>query len=407
MAGMQLEKTLKGIALTGIFAVPLVAFIVAESLFFPFITGKNLAFRALVEISAAAYLALALLYPAYRPKRSILLGALALFVLIVGLADVFGVYPFKSLWSNFERMDGWVTLAHLLLYVVTLAGLLSEKLWKRFLNFELGVSAVVGVYALLQLFGVIGITVGFSSLSRLDATFGNPIYLAVYMLFNVGIAALLWVQAAQNGRRELGWVYGGIAVLDTVILFLTGTRGAMIGLFVGVIIAAVLLLFHHGVSRTVRLTAFSFIAIILFIGGLFALIREQPWVERVPVVNRLATISLTDKTTEGRFYNWGMAWKGAMERPILGWGQENYAIVFDKYYDPRMYAHEQWFDRVHNSIFDWLVAAGFLGLLSYLSLFACAAYCLFRRSFEPIERSVLLGTLAAYFVHTMYSYSTT
>src|SRR3989338_7390340 len=108
---MVLERMLRGIVLAGIFALPFIVFIVAESLFFPFITGKNFAFRIIVEVMSGAWLALALVNPIYRPRRSWLLGAFALLVTVVALADALGVYPFKSFWSNFERMDGWVTLA--------------------------------------------------------------------------------------------------------------------------------------------------------------------------------------------------------------------------------------------------------------------------------------------------------
>src|SRR3990167_4086521 len=186
---MAIEKTLRFIVLGGIFALPFIVFLVAQSLFFPFITGKNFTFRIVVEIITGAYLALALVNPSFRPKRSWLLGLFALFVLVVAMADALGVAPFKSFWSNYERMDGWVTLVHLFFYFVVASSVLNtEKLWRAFWHVSLSVSAIVGVYGFLQLAGVASLNPGFSSLSRIDATFGNPIYLAAYMLFNIGIA---------------------------------------------------------------------------------------------------------------------------------------------------------------------------------------------------------------------------
>src|SRR3989344_1025621 len=128
---MTIENALRSVVLVGIFALPFIVFIVMTSLFFPFITGKNFAFRIIVEVMTGAYLALALVNPVYRQKRTALLGAFALFVIVVALADAFGVYPFKSFWSNFERMDGWITLAHLFFYFVVVASVLNtEKLWR-------------------------------------------------------------------------------------------------------------------------------------------------------------------------------------------------------------------------------------------------------------------------------------
>ena len=414
---MTIENALRWTALGSVFALPFIVFIVAQSLFFPFITGKNFTFRILVEIATGAWLALVLVNPAYRPRRSWLLGAFALFVLVVALADAFGVYPFKSFWSNYERMDGWVTLAHLFFLLLVASSVLStEKLWRTFWHVSLAVSGVVAFYGLLQLVGVASLNPGFSSTSRIDATFGNPIYLAAYMLFHIGIAATLWSYAwserAPGRRLGISLLYGGVIALDTLTLFLTGTRGTILGLIGGVLLATLLIALSHPYARRAALSVFIGIAVLL--GG-FWLVRDAAWVERVPFLQRLATISLEDNTTKARFMNWGMAWEGVKERPILGWGQENYAIVFDKYYNPQMYAQEQWFDRVHNVIFDWLVAAGFVGLISYLALFLCALWCLWRGdppardksgaragAFSSYERSILTGLLAAYFFHNLF-----
>jgi tetratricopeptide (TPR) repeat protein len=144
------------------------------------------------------------------------------------------------------------------------------------------------------------------------------------------------------------------------------------------------------------------VGLLVLIGGFF-LVKDQAWVQRIGFLQRLATISLEDATTKARFINWSMAWKGVQEKPILGWGQENYALVFDKYYDPRMHSQEPWFDRVHNIIFDWWVAGGTLGLIAYLSIFLAALYALwFSRGFTIAERSILTGLLAGYFVHNFF-----
>lgn len=418
-----LEKTIRFIVLGAIFLLTLIPFLVPQSLFFPFITGKNFAFRILVEILAGGWLALALVYPKYRPRRSWILAAFAVFVVIIALADALGAYPFKSFWSNYERMDGWVTLAHLfVLFVVASSMLSTEKLWRTFWRTELVVSLAVAAYGFLQLFGIASLTAGFSSLSRLDATFGNPIYLAAYMLFNVFIAALLWAQAREEStpgsRLGLSLSYGAVLVIDCLVLLLTATRGTILGLVGGVFIAAVLIVLFArpaiGGARDrkdnlVR-PAVGIIVGLLALSGGFFLVRDAAWVQNVSFLQRLGTISISDSTTKARLYNWGMAWEVVKERPLLGWGQENYAVVFDKYYDPRMYGQEPWFDRVHNIVFDWLVAGGFLGLFGYLSIFVAALLALWHRTlgaqkgaaFTVVESSILTGVLAAYFFHNLF-----
>ncbi|MBP9757947.1 MAG: O-antigen ligase family protein, partial [Candidatus Pacebacteria bacterium] len=405
-----LEKVLRGVAIGAIFLLPFVCLVVASSLFFPYITGKNFAFRILTEIAFGSWLALCFVSKEYRPRRSIVLGALALFTFIILIADLQGVYPFKSLWSNYERMDGWVTLIHLLMYVVVAASVLkTERMWKWLMWTSLGVSIYLTIYGLLQIAGVTALGQGGASglNARIDATFGNPIYFAVYMLFHVFIAAMLWAQAwvdrGPGKRMNISLIYGAIILGDTFMLLATATRGTILGLIGGSLLAAALVLLQANRSKTAwRAAAAGVVAILLLMGG-FWMIRDAAWIQKIGFLNRMATISTTDNTVKARFYNWGMAWKGAQERPLLGWGQENYAIVFDKYYDPRMHGQEPWFDRVHNIVFDWLVAGGFLGLLAYLSVFAATLWVVWRSgAFSVAERALITGLLAGYFIHNFF-----
>ena len=56
-----MNDLLKTITYTGIFAVPFVVLLITESLFFPYITGKNFTFRILVEVMTVAWILLAFL----------------------------------------------------------------------------------------------------------------------------------------------------------------------------------------------------------------------------------------------------------------------------------------------------------------------------------------------------------
>jgi O-antigen ligase len=112
--------------------------------------------------------------------------------------------------------------------------------------------------------------------------------------------------------------------------------------------------------------------ILLILGlGLYS-VRNTNFVKNLPA-GRLLQISLSDSTAQTRFWVWGEAWKGFLERPVFGWGPENFSPVFDKFFNPNFYApgqnSETWFDRAHSVFFDYLVETGILGLLAYLSMF--------------------------------------
>jgi O-antigen ligase/tetratricopeptide (TPR) repeat protein len=407
---MTLEKVLRGVAIASVFALPFVCLIVATSLFFPFITGKNFAFRIIVEIGFGAWLALALVSREYIPRKSVLLAALAVFVGLIFISNAQGVYPFKSMWSNYERMDGWVTLIHLLMYVIVASSVLrTERLWRWLMWTTLGVSLMLSVYGFLQIAGLTALGQGGTGglTARIDATFGNPIYFAVYMLFHAFIAAMLWTQSwvsrPRGARLAPSLMYGTIIVLNTYMLLATATRGAILGLLVGASLAIVLVLIQANKSKTAWRTAVGGVVALCLIVAAFWAVKDAAWAQKIGFISRMSSISVNDSTVKARFLNWGMAWKGVQERPILGWGQENYAIVFDKYYDPRMHGQEPWFDRVHNIVFDWWVAGGTLGLLAYLSIFVSAIWLIWRSgAFTVAERALLTGLLAGYFCHNFF-----
>lgn len=396
---MNTQKILRYALLTGIFIVPFIALIVSGKMFFPFITGKNFMFRILVEMLLGGWAILAILDKAYRPKFSPLFIAVLTFLGIITVADFLGVNPFKSFWSNFERMEGLISLIHLVGYFVVVGAVLNtEKLWNRFFNTSVAVSVIIGVYGLLQIAGKIAINQGGV---RLDATFGNASYLAVYMFFHIFITAFLLIR--YQGMSWVRYMYGAIITLQLIVLYFTATRGAILGLVGGVLLTALLISIFEKEKKFIRKISIGVLASVIVFVGIFIVIKDTQFVRQNNTLGRLSSISLKEGNT--RFTIWKMALQGVKERPILGWGQENFNFVFNKYYNPSLYAQEPWFDRVHNIVFDWLISGGILGFLTYFSIPVLMLYYLWRKleiNLSVTEKSVLTGLLAGYLFHNMF-----
>ena len=378
----------------------LTPFIFYTDLYFPFITAKAYYFRVLVEIGFFAWLGLAVLNPAYRPKKSFLLGALGIFMVVVLVANIQGANPAYSFWSNYERMEGYITFLHLAAFFFVVTGVMQTKrLWEYFLNTAVAVGVAQVGWAALQVSGVLA--VGMSA-DRIDGTLGNATYLAIYMVFTFFIALLLLVR--HEGSRMVKYWYAAAMALSTLGVFWTATRGSLLGLLGGVVLSVVLMSIFDRKRKVLRNATIGVFVFIFVFGILVTGFKESALVQNVNALKRIASISLTETTTVARFYNWNTAWQGVKERPLLGYGLGNYGPVFDKYYNPKMWNQEQWFDRVHNIVFDWLIAAGFLGLLSYASLFVALMYYIWRKAgpFTNHERAVLTGLIAAYCFHNLF-----
>ena len=390
---MDMDRILRYLVLLGIFLLPLLALFVTNSLFFPFIVGKNFAFRIIVEVILVAWLILLARGAIARPKLSWLLVSVAAVTIVSTLACIFGEVPYRSFWSNFERMDGLITILHLSAYFIIAATTLAEeRLWDRWFHTSLGVATLVSMVGVVNIIKHSG--------ARVDATFGNATYLAVYMLFHVFIA-LYYMFRRDNLWTKLPYLV--LAVFFTFILYHTATRGDILGLIGGLLVTLVLSVFSlSGKAR--KYAGIALCALILLV-PVFFLTRQSEFVTKSPVLSRFANISFNESTTKSRLIIWGMSLKAVADHPVLGWGQENFNIAFNKYFDPRLYPQETWFDRAHNVVFDWLVATGILGLVAYLSLFASALYILFSRTkttLAPIERNLLIGLLAGYFFQNLF-----
>ncbi len=434
---MKLNNILANGAVFGLLLVALTPLFITNSMFFPFITGKNFFFRIVVEIVFALWLILMIRDPDYRPKRTWLLYAYSALAIAITLATIFGANPSISFWSNYERMEGLLGHMHLFAYFITLGSILNTPArWMKFFGSMIGTSVIVVLYAAFQLAGYAVIQQGGV---RIDGTLGNATYLAGYLLFHIFF--LLYYMRGDSVRSISRFIVGGLALggvyisymfagapqkpvgaillvfiaatllaallhfdkrsraawgISSTLLFVyislivaSATRGAIIGLVGGSLVA----LFLLGMRSAGSLRKAALIGLIVAVfgsGSLFGLAQTE-FGKSNPILHRFTTKALID-TFDTRTTIWGMALEGAKERPLLGWGPENFIIVFSKYYKSQLYGQEPWFDRAHNIFLDWLVGTGVVGLVAYLGLYATALYCLWKKTdISIIGKSLFTG----------------
>lgn len=389
-------------------------------MFFPFISGKNIIFRILVEIAFAGWAVLALYNSSYRIniRKSPIMIAYFLFIAVLLLADLFGVDREKSMWSNFERMEGFVGHIHFFAYFFVLTVMIRtlsewQKMWKVFIASNI----LVLLYAIGQFLGAKGLVFAnnfpeaaawFSSRfaihqsqNRLDATIGNSAYFGVFCLIYIFIISLLWSQSKEPKKQ---WLYPILIVLNTLGVLYSGTRGTMIGLFVGAFLTFGIMAWReHGKMR--KVFAGTMIVFAVLVSSIF-IFKNTAIIQSSSVLSRISTISPNDITGASRLSMWKISYEAWKERPLLGYGQDNFSYIFARKFLPdRMCNLEPWYDRSHNVFFDWLVAAGALGLLTYLSLYGVTLWFMWKKkdhTMPLLEKAILTGLLAGYFIHNFF-----
>lgn len=411
MNGQTIDKALEYVtkgALLATFVIP--TFIVIETFFFPFVTGRVYYFRLFVEISLFFWLILIARKPEFRPRlRSPLILGLLLFTLGLLVTAFFGVDITHSFFSNIERSDGLVQYIHWVLYFLMIASTFRTlREWKIFLWVFTAVSTAVALYAwnLHE--------------PRLAGLFNNPSYLAAYMLFAIGVAAYLWIQTViknnQDGGKKLWWhlLFAALIIFFLTTIIFTQTRGVYLGFTVGFILFSALVAFFLRKERRKLTIVAATLSLILIasIGSIF-LFKDSGVVTGNQILNRIAdTADLANAAAvRERYLGWIIALESFKDKPVFGWGPENYDIAFNEHYNYLAAKDESWFDSSHNQLLDTLAEGGIFGFALYLFWIGAVFYTGWRlvrqgRGKDKLIGAVLAGTFLAFLVQGWFLFDT-
>lgn len=405
-----------------LYTVPLALVLVLPSTFFPYIGAKYYVFRLLVTLAGIATLLgwafenepLSLkerFGPILRSPATI--GFMFLTGAIL-LATAFAYDPSAAFWSNYERGEGAFQFIHYLLFFVLMGGLFTErKHWRMIMWTSIFAGGCVALYGVLAAVSPGAFLGPYANVdgglmhrllsTRFQGSLGNAAYVTPYFIFIAAYIAWIWHTAKTRVKAS---IFAAIGILGSGFFFVvSGTRGAFLGLLAGLGVAA---LYYAWRAPKYRKWILGVIALgIIAFGVLFGL-RNNPHVASLPGA-RFLQVDFTQVTAQTRFWTWKSAFEGFKDRPILGYGPENFPVVFDKHFDPRHFApgqgSETWFDRAHNIVLDYLATTGIVGLAAWLSfivlIFVQIRRVIRRHALSTFEEALLIGVPVAYVVQSL------
>lgn len=314
------------------------------------------------------------------------------------LTSLTGVDPVYSFWGSLDRMGGILTWLHLsLVFFLAVNILRSPSDWIRFFSFSTLVALVVATVHLFSLAGASLIPAASGG-----STFGNSSFLAVYLLFHFFFTLYIAGEQMKTSRR-LVWI--AVAAFLFISLRTVSALAVQYTIIGGIILLCALLLIFTATTWK-RIVGWSVLTVLAISFATTSVLIFAP--------DSFLHHAFIDLSSGSRFALWNMAWEGIQERPVLGWGLENFGTVSVKYYDACLGSQacgsEMWFDRAHNKLLDVWVESGILGLLTYLGLFAAGLYELNearkKGNLTPVTFSVFVSALAAYFVQNLTALDT-
>ncbi len=363
-------------------------------------------FQIAVEVMLAAWIPLALATPRFRPRRSWLTGAVVFYAVVMMASLFFAVDPSLSAWSKVTRMTGVINMLHIVgWFLVLSSSLRGIRQWRFLLTASVVVSTLISIIAIIE---------GVAGSGPVVATMCNQSFLAAYLLPHVGIAMFLLF-------REKQWFFR-VALLTTstilhlIAMYFSASRSGMLASLILVASFLVVLVARtkfkaHNRRFLVALIIIAFCAVIGAVIGLRYLSAVGKLDANLPrPVSRLVLKDFGDD----RLVLWTYAWRGFMERPIFGWGNEQFSTLYSQHYNPagldKYVFNERWQDRAHNQYLDSLVSYGIFGFLAFVLIWALAikrVRSLYRDDvLDVYQSSMLMSVFVALMLFYAFNFDT-
>lgn len=327
-----------------------------------------------------------------------MLGGIALVTLVQYLTTFTGVHPERSLFSDIIRSTGVLFLTHIAALAVLLGSTLTTKDWSLIRR---SVALSAAAFSTLAIVGTEGLGIsGYFLWLNLDIngfSFGNSTFAGSYLLLALALALVELTRSESKKWRNI-MLAASVLVLASPLLL---NIGILFGKtpFAEVISDPSLLL---GSARASSVAAY---ALVFFMLGALAIRKFAPekskkaglvswavlWV--VGIAAGLALLFMPGSpvqeayiqaSSEARLIVWGAGMEAVGERPMLGYGPENFGYAFETHFDNRVYLKENfgeaWFERAHNVFVDTLSASGAIGIASFALLILAFWYAVYRGS---------------------------
>ncbi len=420
------ESILVKILKYGIYATAFVPLVIFKDFISPFHFGKVVIFRSIIDVLFVFYLVLIWHNKSYLPgwqaglpSRNLIFLSIGVFTAVFGLTTLTSVQPFDSFWGYLERMGGFWSFLHYFAYFIILTSIFRKKEdWTQLINVVLFVGFLSALYGFFQKTDI-AFFVGSGGRGRIFGTIGNAALFAGYELI---VSFLALTQLFSKDRISgLGRMfYTATFFVASLAILMTATRGAILGLVVGVFIFFTFYVLSHK-SRKLRTAFICVVALIVVAVFVSQIFKDSKFITGSRYLVRVTDLSFSSYTVQTRFWAWQAGLKGWQESPktiLLGWGPENFNIPFSKNFNPNFYVgpgSETLFDRAHNMFVEILVTMGVVGFAAYIAIFYFllrSLWRLLRRKFkenqkdEALYYAGLFSLIVAYIIHSFFFFDT-
>jgi len=291
------------------------------------------------------------------------------------------VYPYLT------KIELLKLMAFVLLFFLAVQAFRTLREWHNFVWFLLTLAFCVSVFAIIQHFTFNGKLYWIRELRFGGVPFGpyvnrNHFAGLIEVLVPPGLAILV----LRAARRDLLPLAALFTVLPIGALFLSASRGGIVGFLVEVGVVVLLALRRRGARRSLATGA-------VVVGLLAAALVG--WLGVGAALERFAKFQSLEVSEARRLEMLKGSWRIFLDHPLAGTGLGTLISVYPKYetlYDGKIVNH------THNDYLEALAETGVVGAAccaAFLFLLFRVSFAQLRLSLHPLEFAIRAGALAA------------
>jgi O-antigen ligase len=350
-----------------------------------YVTSKQYFLIGAVDVLIILWAWLLLSDERYRLTKKNLLYLLPLFLFLLSqtVSAFVGVDMQTSFFSKLESGTGLILLYHAFILACIMTSLIrvqQKRILKYFFQANLLSSTILAGFTFFT--GLNGVFMTSSVMlngSSGGAMMGNSLLVGAYFIFSIFLSIYLIAEEKKTYKKVVYYIGIGCMIFSPIYF--------NAGLFKGQSITSVVQVIGEARIATVSLVAGLLTSLFIWfsmqkekknirISGMVGLVLGATIL--IVGIQQLATphTKLNDflvAESGNRLVDWKESVQGIKEKPLLGWGPENFHVVYQKYLDPVVFdpghGNEVWALHPHNNTLEVLVNSGIIGFLLYALVF--------------------------------------
>lgn len=286
--------------------------------FYPWVTTFTITKETVAELLLLVIAALWAIWLASGRRRFSLKTPLTIPIIALAVAILLSLINTKSFFDSALGLALWGS--YILAYFIVISLVDSSRWIKALLGAALSAGFLAATYCIFQFYGVdFPFWIKLGGRGRLFSTFGNPNYLAGYLIGCLPMA-FVWFMSIKKRWKKL--IAGILIVIPYTAVLMTYTRASWAGLLASAIFTLGVLFIFCGkrLFKENRYWLAGLTSLLLAITVIYSVPNPVNWPGRSVVGRAASSFNFGQSSLQMRFLIWLSTIEIAKEHPIIGSG---------------------------------------------------------------------------------------